>query len=219
IPAHQAAIIILSNTIVNGDFRADDAALDAFAVMNGQPVTLPPPGVAHSRERLDTCTGRYVLDGGAVVEVVRRGRDIAIVTGNSDASRIVTFPEAYAAEPAAIAPDLDDLLGDMAADDYDRVREASWAGIPFERLRERYRQWWRASTEQLGELRSAGLAHEVTREMDRETEIFIGLQFERGVRVIRARRNASGKYLFDVPDEHRLELSHMRSPRPVHLQA
>jgi|GEM_PF-856289 len=208
----DVVIVFLANTHMGGMLDENALAKDLEALVFGGNVVLPPavgqPAVVEPEE----LEGLYELDDGeSVVEITSSPTGLVARSQDERAILALLLPNAAAAADGVtldetLAHLLDVLLVDGSLEVLERW---IWRGTNVEAVRTR----WRGMRERLSQLRGEMVSRRAlhTRTFESagalETHVYVLLEFERGVEVLRALRNAEGRWWIDpVPRPERVQL-------------
>lgn len=194
----DVVLIVLANTNMNRQLNMEIVAAWVEGLLFGGAVPMPPPSSTASP--LQTAlAGRYKLPSGGELEVFLRGNQLVAATADPGTVLLLSLPDALAAEvPEDEA--MTRIFHGIDTGDLEPLRAALWADASFDALKQRTTGWWAAQRKELGSFVSVRPVHQLWRKFDGapELQVFLLVRFERGLRLVRALRNAAGRYLFNV---------------------
>jgi CubicO group peptidase (beta-lactamase class C family) len=204
----DVVLIFLANTNMNRQLNKEVVASWVEAVLFGGEVPLPPASLPAAP--VLPRAARYTLPSGAGLELSVPGGRVVLAAEDPAAILLLSFPNAAAADSLPEDAQMTRLFRGIDSGDWEPLRNALWADVPFEIMKQRTAGWWAQQKKELGDFVSVRPVHMVAREIegDPELQIFLLVRFARGMQLVRAIRNPAGRFLFNVEKiPERLELT------------
>jgi len=204
----DAVLIVLANTNMNRQLNMEIVAGWVQGLLFGGAVPMPPPSSPASSFR-PAMAGRYKLPSGGELEILWRGHQLVAATADPQGILLLSLPDALG-DDSPEDEAMTRIFHGIDTGDWEPLRAALWADASFDGLKRRTTGWWAQQRKELGSFQSVRPVHQVWRKLDGapELQIFLLVRFERGLRLVRALRNAAGRYLFNVENiPERIEMT------------
>ena len=209
----DVVLVFLGNTHMGGMLAGEYLARELEALLFGGNVLLPPAVSKTAGVVPAEVAGTYELDDGqGVIEIVESTSGLLARSEDEFGILWLLFPDAAGPAGSVVLDEgLARLIDEaLVAGNLEQLEHRIWSGSNVEAWRSKWRSMREQMLSQRGQLLGRRALH--TRSFERadepETQVYVLLEFERGVEVLRALRNEEGRWWIDhVPRPGRVELA------------
>jgi hypothetical protein len=114
---------------------------------------------------------RYILPSGAGLELSVPGGQVVLAAEDPAAILLLSFPNAAAADSLPEDVQMTRLFRGIDSGDWEPLRNALWADVPFEIVKQRTAGWWAQQKKELGDFVSVRPVHMLGREIEGDPEL------------------------------------------------
>ena len=189
-------VIFLGNTHMSKLLQKDDLMKNIEALIFGGQVQMP-PGPAIHQNTADISKYFGVYKTGAKSISISKGKvknNLRLRTTDQAIIQQLLFPGLSDAEKRTDVQ-LEYILNNIKDDKYEPLKDHFIEEVPFDVLKQTYRQTWKQLTGSMGQYKGFQVLHTISNifEGKFELQLFIALEFEHGIFHLRAFRNYNGR--------------------------